>query len=92
MELFTAIEDSYGVLRLSKGIFKQVKLYRRGERVFAPHAGGFIEIRAQEASGAYYTSHPDIKLVDYECKQVGHTHAFGAPNMRYRPAVIKQVS
>ena len=66
MELFTLIDDAFGIVRYPKGIHKQVKLYKRKLRVYFPHSGGFVEVRGQENDGTFNTSHPDLKLIDYD--------------------------
>jgi hypothetical protein len=86
MELFTLIDDNLGIARYPKGVLKQVKMYRRGDRVYLPHSGGFIEVRGQERDGTFYTSHPDVKLLEHDdvdgrIELVKH---LGAPAMRWR--------
>ena len=68
MDLFTVINDAHAILRLPKGIFKQVKLYRRGDRIYAPHGGGFIELRGRPIGPdrEVITTHPDITVIDME--------------------------
>lgn len=73
MELFTQIDDAHAIIRLPKGVQKQVKLYRRGLNVYIPHAGGYVEVRSVYSNREplpLTTAHPDIKVVDYESKQV----------------------
>lgn len=43
MDLFHEIPDAAVILR-TKGIFKQVKVFRRGRDVFAAHGTGFIRL------------------------------------------------
>lgn len=62
MDLFTVVEEGIAILRCPKGVFKQTKVYRRGNRVFVPHGGGFLRV-CVEFNGRHTTSHPDI-LVD----------------------------
>lgn len=50
--LFHVIEGAQAIL-LSGGVFKQVKIYRRGKHIYAAHGGGFI--RLENFNG---TSHP----------------------------------
>lgn len=73
MELFTQIDDAHAIIRLPKGVQKQVKLYKREDRVYVPHSGGYVEVRsiynAREPL-PLTTAHPDIKVVDYDSKQV----------------------
>lgn len=52
--LFHVIDDAQVVLR-SKGVFKQVKLYRRGEHVYAGWGSGFIRLLKHGQ-----TTHPSV--------------------------------
>jgi hypothetical protein len=61
MDLFTVVEEGIAILRMPKGVFKQTKVYRRGNRCFVPHAGGFIRV-CTAFDGRFSTSHPDIKV------------------------------
>lgn len=60
MELFHVVEDAIIITR-SKGVFKQVKVYRRGDKLFAAHGSGFIAFRQ-----GGNTSHPDVFWVEVE--------------------------
>ncbi len=80
MELFTLIEDAHAILRLPKGVQKQVKLYRRGLRVYVPHGGGYVEVRGTASTsqpstnGAHSTSHPDVNVLDFEMTERHQWH------------------
>lgn len=65
MEIFTVIEDAYAIVRFPKGVFKQTKIYSRKERLYVPHAGGFIRILGRFGE-AWPTSHPDIKVIEMD--------------------------
>jgi hypothetical protein len=69
MELFTAIEDSSAIISLKKGVHKQVKVYRRGEKVYVPYGGGFIRMATQFGE-TFPTSHPDVKVLEFEAEGV----------------------
>lgn len=84
MELFTVIDDAYGIARYPQGVQKQVKLYRRKQRVYLPHSGGFIEVRGKEADGTHNTSHPNVKLLEFECEGVTHERELGQERMRIK--------
>jgi len=83
IERAACIGGAYGILRLKKGIQKQVKLYKRNGRVFAPYGGGYIEIRAQEHDGTHSTAHPDVKLLEFECEDVHYEKEIGQQRLRY---------
>ena len=53
-ELFHVIDDAQAIL-LSGGVYKQVKVYRRGKQIFAAHGGGFVRL-----FGYNGTSHPRV--------------------------------
>lgn len=53
-DLFHVIDDAQVVLR-SKGTYYQRKVYRRGNRLYAGHGGGFVRIGGHEA-----TSNPNV--------------------------------
>lgn len=58
MSLFRVIEDAQIILR-NRGVYKQVKLYDRGGRLYAQWGSGFIVLLA---SGN--TSHPNVVWED----------------------------
>lgn len=65
MQLFTVIDDATAIIKLPKGVMKQVKVYARGDRVFVPHSGGYIRVTAKFGD-TFGTSHPDIKVAEIE--------------------------
>lgn len=85
MDLFTVIDDAFGILKLPKGIQKQVKLYSRKDRVYAPMSGGYIEVRARDydIEGAYDTSHPDVKVLELELASFHHVKELGRDRLRF---------
>jgi hypothetical protein len=67
MQVFTVIDSNLALVRYPKGVFRQVQMYRRGDRVYLPHSGGYIEVRGlQPHDGSFATSHPDIKLLEFD--------------------------
>lgn len=58
MNLFHIIDEGQAILR-SRGVYKQVKIYRRDGRVFAQHGGGYI--RLERAGG---TSLPNASWLE----------------------------
>jgi len=65
MDLFTIIEDAQAIVRLPKGVHKQVKVYHRTGRIYVAHGGGFVCVTAKFGD-AHGTSHPDVKVVDID--------------------------
>lgn len=58
MDLFTVVEDEFVILRV-KGVFRQEKLFKRGERFYAKYGTGFVRLLNHGN-----TSVPDVKLVE----------------------------
>ncbi len=86
MQLFTQIDNAMAIVRYPKGVLKQVKLYHRGDRVYIPHGGGFVEVWRFEGAGTCYTTtHPDIRLIDHNLipDLVSHVSAVGGRCLRY---------
>lgn len=54
MERFHIIDDAAAVLR-SKGVYRQAKVYRRGNDVYAGWGNGFIRLLRGSA-----TTHPNV--------------------------------
>ena len=64
MERFHIIDDGAVILR-SKGVFRQAKVYRRGEGVYAALGAGFIRL-----TGASGTTNPHVSWLDVEAEGV----------------------
>lgn len=58
METFHIIDD-HAVILYSKGVYRQVKLYRRENKLYAAHGSGFIQLRGNGG-----TSNPNISWQD----------------------------
>lgn len=65
MQLFHIIEEGIVIIRGKGGVYRQSKVYRRGEKVYAYHAGGFIELMGMRA-----TSSPHVSWLDIEADGV----------------------
>ena len=67
MEAFTQIDGALAICKYPKGVQKQVQLYKRRDRVYVPHSGGFIEVRHEDIGGAtVVTAHPDVKVLEMD--------------------------
>ena len=42
--LFHKIDDAFAILASSNGVYRQAKVYRRGEALFAGHGSGFVRL------------------------------------------------
>ena len=73
MSLFHVIDDAQVIIR-TKGVYKQVKLYRRGSEIYAAHATGFIKLMAMGS-----TSHPNVSWIEVDTgpEDNGHTILMG---------------
>lgn len=63
MPLFHEIPEAQIVTR-SKGVYKQVKLYRRGGDIYAGHGSGFVRLLAGGGTSAPNVSWQDPYLTD----------------------------
>lgn len=79
MEMFHLIEDATAILRMPRGVFRQAKMYHRGERLYCGYGAGFVRVTAKFGD-SWGTSHPDIKVVEFDC-----VHADGSSEPRYVP-------
>lgn len=70
MERFHVIEDAAAILA-SKGVYKQVRVYRRGRELYAAHGGGFIRLYDKG------TSLPNIRVEDLDIGAPTETDHFG---------------
>jgi hypothetical protein len=64
MHLFHKIPEGQVIL-LASGVYKQVDVYTRGEKVYAAHAGGFIRLCAKHGDFGG-TSKPKVSWLDIE--------------------------
>lgn len=51
MEFFTIITDAQAILH-SRGVYRQVPLYARGEKVYAKYGGGFVRLSTGGSTSA----------------------------------------
>lgn len=65
IELFHIIDDAQIILR-SRGVFRQVKAFRRGDELFAGHGSGFIALFAKGGTSVPTISWVDISVVFVE--------------------------
>lgn len=71
MELFSKIDDALAIVRLPKGVHKQVGMYRRGETVYIAHGGGYVRVVQRFGKeDTLSTTHPDVKVIDFEANGV----------------------
>lgn len=81
MELFHIVEEGVALLR-SKGVYRQVKVYRRGKDVFASHGGGFVKLGSHGG-----TSNPNVSWDGVEGPEIFVDRVGGQPRFGGRLAV-----
>lgn len=79
METFHIIDD-HAVILYSKGVYRQTKLYRRENKLYAAHGAGFIQLRGDGG-----TSNPNISWLDTSFPYVKGN--FGHPMVKNLEAV-----
>lgn len=70
MERFHVINDAAIILR-KKGVYRQVKVYRRGRELFAAHGAGFIGLRANGGTTVPHISWIEIDAGDVATGPLG---------------------
>lgn len=65
MPLFHEIPEAQIITR-SRGVYKQVKLYRRGDDLYAGHGSGFVRLLAGGGTSAPNVSWQDPSMTGVE--------------------------
>ena len=65
MDLFHVIEDGQAIIRQKGGVFRQVKVYRRGSDVFVASGTGFVKLLGMNSTTA-----PNISVVELDAPGV----------------------
>ena len=60
MELFHIIDDVQVILH-SRGVYRQVPVYRRGADLFAKHGAGFVKLMSSKGTTA-----PNVSWLDMD--------------------------
>lgn len=61
-DLFHIIQDANVILRTKNGVYRQAKVYRRGNRFFAGYGGGFIRLGSGDATSCPSVSYESLDL------------------------------
>lgn len=72
MDLFNVIDEAVAIVRLPKGVHKQVKVYQRGGKLFIPHCGGFVRIVPNRFEDTYSTGYNGLRVIDIEGPGIVH--------------------
>jgi hypothetical protein len=62
MALFHVIDDAHAILR-SRGVYRQVKVYRRGSQLYAQYGSGFVGLRRDGGTTVPTISHVHLEGV-----------------------------
>lgn len=73
MERFHIIDDGAVIVR-TKGVYKQVKLYRRGAGIYANIAGGFVRLYKGGGTGVPSINWDDVEIPGAETDPVADAH------------------
>lgn len=60
MHFFTAVEDGQAIIH-SKGVYRQVPIYVRADKVYAKYGGGFVRLAQGGA-----TSAPNVRWAEID--------------------------
>jgi hypothetical protein len=63
MHLFHRIDDAQCIVRQKGGVFRQAELYRRKDRIYVKHGGGFLRVLAP-FDQTYGTTSPSVNVID----------------------------
>ncbi len=61
-DLFHIIQDAHVVLRMKNGVYRQAKVYRRGNRFYAGYGAGFIRLGSGDATSCPNISYESLDL------------------------------
>lgn len=79
MDLFHILEEAHVILFRS-GVYRQAKVYHRGEDLYANYGGGFVKLH-----GSGGTSVPKCCYLGLEGKHIEHKEPLKAPKWREKP-------
>ena len=83
MQFFTIITDAKAIIH-SRGVYRQVDLYLRGDRVFAKHGAGFVRLNAGGTTSAPNIRWAEIDTPDGEWSEKGTF-------VTYTPGLVAQM-
>lgn len=65
MDRLIHLSDAQAFIRTSTGVYKQVDVYRRGDKAYVQASGGYLRI-CVGIGGEWPTSHPGVKVIDFD--------------------------
>lgn len=77
MDFFSIVTDGHAVT-LTNGVYRQVAIYTRGERVYAKHGGGFVRLNQGGT-----TSKPNTRWIEIDAGEGRYVEKGGA--VTYKP-------
>jgi hypothetical protein len=69
MDRFHIIDEAAVILR-QRGVFRQVKVYRRGDALFAGHGNGFVRLYKGGGTSAPNLAWDDMEVLGYAGEQM----------------------
>jgi hypothetical protein len=84
MEVFSQLDESLAIIRVGKGIEKQVKLFLRGTALYVPYGGGYVEVRKKLDGLGWATAHPLVRLLEFEGIKTVNEAWLGYEILRYK--------
>lgn len=71
MEYFTVIPEGQAIV-VTRGVYRQVPVYARGEKIYARHGGGYVRLIQ-----GWSTSAPNIRWVEIDTPNGAHVERNG---------------
>lgn len=71
MNLFHVVDDGFAILR-SRGVYRQAKLYRRGNNLYAGFGAGFVKLHVHGGTTA-----PNVSWIDVDAGGLPVTQGIG---------------
>lgn len=87
MDRFHVIDDAAVILR-SRGVFRQVKVYRRGDALYAGQGNGFVRLYKGGGTSVPSLSWDDMDVLGYAGEQMA-VDAHG--KLSLLPKAVKQI-
>lgn len=88
MDLFHIIDDAQAIIK-QNGVFRQVKVYRRGIDIYVASGTEFIKLMSRGNTSVPSVSWLDLDAKDVEMHPAG-SHKTGQPEWRPQPEAEKE--
>lgn len=84
MDYFTEIPDAHAIT-VSNGVYRQVKMFARGGKVYARHGAGFVRLLQ-----SCQTTCPTVRWIEYDDAGQKITEAQGSVRVGHLKVVAAQ--